>query len=326
MTLARKSSVGDPQDEPKTKKMADNQILDAINGIRASVTAMEAQMRSAPTKADLGNIVNEIRAVREDVIRNTDRIDTLFDLRRSDEKILDKKLGRLIGAKMSAQVASSKGQSTHGSKNEQSFLICRRSIRMWPVEKVHGTDKAVDEFLRKVLIPETVMEGLTVEKIEPISQPRRSKVVNEVTVRFATSQQRDAVQSYAYNLAQVQGKAGIWLEVPDFLRGLFRQYEEHSAELRAKFGTVKRAIRFDDVALSLYMDVKLDDTEWHRISAVEMATIHAKKKQLCQNGPSTSKAAAERKKIFMQETQPDYPRVETDEEEFSDCNGQESSK
>ena len=84
----RKPSVRDPTEESLPKKMADNQILEAINGIKASVTAMEKQLKAAPTKEDIGAIVNELRGVKEKVIRNTDRIDTLFDLRKEDNAIL----------------------------------------------------------------------------------------------------------------------------------------------------------------------------------------------------------------------------------------------
>ena len=49
---------------------------------------MEKQLKAAPTKEDIGAIVNELRGVKEKVIRNTDRIDTLFDLRKEDNAIL----------------------------------------------------------------------------------------------------------------------------------------------------------------------------------------------------------------------------------------------
>ena len=86
----RKSSFEPLQDEPLPKKMADNQILDAINGIKSSMAAMEQQLRTAPTKADINGLVSEIKGVKETVIRNTDRIDTLFDMRKTDSDFLAK--------------------------------------------------------------------------------------------------------------------------------------------------------------------------------------------------------------------------------------------
>ena len=115
-------------------------------------------------------------------------------------------------------------------------------------------------------------------------------------VRFSTSQQRDVVQSYAANLASSQGKAGLRIDVPDKLRGLFRLFESH-------FGQIKRAVRFDDIEQSMYMDVKLEDTNWHRITAADIREVKARKKK---SAPSTaalaagnSSAEAERKKILL---------------------------
>ena len=127
------------------------------------------------------------------------------------------------------------------------------------------------------------------------------------------------LQSYASNLASVQGKAGIRLEVPDFLRGLFRQYESHAATLRSKFGQVKRAIRFDDVEQSLYMDVKLDSTDWHRISASDIRKVHAAAK--CNPRPprASAKDESERNKILLFEERPECYQVVSDEDEFSDA-------
>lgn len=90
-TARKRKSTSDHIEEPVPKKMAEAQLLEAINGIKKSVGAMEQQMKNVPCKADLGVLVNEIRGVKETVIRNTDRIDTLFDLRKND--------GRTIGTK-----------------------------------------------------------------------------------------------------------------------------------------------------------------------------------------------------------------------------------
>ena len=104
------------------------------------------------------------------------------------------------------------------------------------------------------------------EDLQRIDQARRSKVKKEVLIRFRNSQTRDLIQSYAPNLAAFDGTAGLRMEAPDFLRGLFRLFEAHGAALRAKYTSVKRSIRFDDVEMSLFMDVKLRSTQWHRIT------------------------------------------------------------
>ena len=319
----RKNSAAENPGEPASKRMADSQILEAINGIKTSVAAMEAQMKTAPTKDDLAGIVTEIRGVKESVIRNTDRIDTLFDLRKSDDKLLTRKVERIVENKMGTTAT---GRPQSGGSKEENFLRCRRSVRFWPVTGT-GNEQGVQTFLKSILkIPDAVIEGLQIEKIERISQTRRSTIKDEVLVRFANSQQRDVIQSYASNLAAVQGKAGIRIEVPDHLRGLFRQYETHAANLKNKFGSLKRAIRFDNAEQSLYMDVKLDNTDWHRVSAEDMKKVQSMAKRNTDGQSSSSRVQAEKKRILLQEDQPECVQVESDEDDFSDAEDNDPRK
>ena len=76
----RRGSAGTLQGEPSSKRMAEGQILEAISGINKTMVTMQDQLKSVPTKTELGALVSEMRGVKEMVIRNTDRIDSLFDL------------------------------------------------------------------------------------------------------------------------------------------------------------------------------------------------------------------------------------------------------
>ena len=169
-----------------------------------------------------------------------------------------------------------------------------------------------------------MLSGLNIEKLKTVSQARRSKITGEVLVVMRTSQQRDVVQSYAYNLAEANGRAGIRMDIPDFLRGLFRQFETHAVNLKAKYGPIKRAIRFDDLCCSLYMDVKLVDSDWHRITAKEMKKI----KPSNSTAPApTANAAADKRRILLQDQndQPTYHVASDDEDEFTTPNQQNNS-
>ena len=91
---------------------------------------------------------------------------------------------------------------------------------------------------------------------------------------FSSSRERDLVQSFAANLANHNGKAGIRMELPEHLRGLFKLFKAHGAELRRKYPGLKRAIKYDDASQSLCMDVKMPDkNKWHKIGEVEMRDI-----------------------------------------------------
>ena len=74
---------------------------------------------------------------------------------------------------------------------------------------------------------------------------------------------RDRITSYGKNLAnyvdaQNNPTAGMRLDYPAFLGGVFRDLEWYGAHLRQKHGNgTRRNIRFDEENSSLYMDVLL---------------------------------------------------------------------
>ena len=176
--------------------MAENQILEAINGLKTSMTAMEQELRAAPTKTDFNSLVTEIRSVKENVIRNKDHIDTLYDLRKSDAEHLTKRVEKMIDNRIAS--------STNGAGNEmdgetgRDFLRCRQSIHLWPIQDSSGLEKGVKRFLTFYLkMPAEVIDTLVFVKITKQCQARRSNINDEVLAVLQTSQQRDAIQSFA---------------------------------------------------------------------------------------------------------------------------------
>ena len=81
-------------------------------------------------------------------------------------------------------------------------------------------------FLSRFLkVPDATLDNLKFEAIECQEQARRSKISDEYLVRFFNSQTRDVIQSFAVNLASAKGAAGLRMDVPDALRGLFCMFE-----------------------------------------------------------------------------------------------------
>ena len=198
-------------------------------------------------------------------------------------------------------------------------------MRLWPVQESDGLERGVKRFLTFYLkMPEETINGLVFERIAKQVQSRRSKIKDEVVAILQTSHQRDTIQSYAFNLSAAQGLAGIRLDIPDHLRGLFRLFESHAAALRERYGAVKRAVRFDDVDRTMYMDVKLGDTDWHRVTAAEVREADVRRKGLAAatSKPSSGASAAEKKKILFldDEQEQSYPQVESDYEECQSNN------
>ena len=116
-------------DGPAAKKMADNQILEAINGIKTSVNSMNNQMKNFSTKADLSAMMGEIKDVKEAVVQNSSRIDELFHLRKEDEGRVAKTVRQLLSD--GAGEEGNRGQASLAQ--DAQFLASRRSIRIWPV-------------------------------------------------------------------------------------------------------------------------------------------------------------------------------------------------
>ena len=149
--------------------MADSQLMEAINGIKNSVSAMEQQLRTVPTKTDFNSIITEIRCVKENVIRNKDRIDTLYDLRKRDGEAIVKKVEQLVEGRMSSIKAVSRASLS--TDNERNYLRSRHSVRLWPVKDTSGLDAGVVRFLEDCLqMPKEVIGGLVFEKVAKISQ------------------------------------------------------------------------------------------------------------------------------------------------------------
>ena len=322
----KRKSQSDSSSEPASKKMAEGQILDAIKGVKASVSAMENQLKTFTTKADLSCMVEEIKNVRDSVQVNSANIEKLFEMRQDDQDRLVKRVeeivdGKLLREKKSKQ--SEKAASNLTAENELQFLKSRRSIRIWPVSELGCLDKNVRSFLKRYLkVPPEVADKLSFEHLERLDQMRRSKISHEVLVRFSTSQTRDVIKSYAPNLADAGGKAGLRLDIPDYLRGLFRQFEAHGADLREKYGSVRRAVRLDDVSRGLTMDVKLQDTNWHTITAEEIREVWNAKKKKKDNlaglsGPSRAEKARILLKTNRKEDQQEESGDEKDDADFA---------
>ena len=288
-------------------------------------------MKTCCTKDDIGVVTRELRAGIDNTNRRVDK------LREIDDSKLIRKVEQIVTKQIAGSKPNEGGLAGHAfnNENEKDYLVCRRSARIWPVEG--GGDQLVDNvknFLEKrMLVPRQVVQGVQIEMVRKLEQPRRSKIHDEVLIRFANVHSRDVIQSYTPNLAEAKGLAGLRLELPDHLRGVFRQFEEHATALRCKYGQVKRAIRFEDSEKTLCMDVKLERTGWHRISHNELRTAQKKAKIVLQKDQLglDNRTTNEEKKLvlFENETPVDSFKpviVELDQEEDPEETGNEKSR
>ena len=164
---------------------------------------------------------------------------------------------------------------TGGENNEDKYWRARRALRLWPVRGNNNTElwKATGEFIFQTLeVPEYNLDEEAVETIRKVAsqknnRKKQQRVTDEVLVLFRDVETRDMVQSYATNLANHRGKAGMRLEVPCHLTGHFKCLERYGHSVKKEHGSeLKWHVNFDDVERSLRISVKLPGADkWDRI-------------------------------------------------------------
>ena len=259
------------EEEPAAKRMATSNkdkeadLYALIGSVKTSLDQMNDKMC---TKKDLDQLREDFSVQLNE---NTSDIRKLFSLRENDMDNLHRHVQGVVEETMAAcGGAEVRGSFALTADERDAYMKCRRSLRMWPIQ---GNRDVLAQEVRKftahyLAMSEQLVANLKFEKIWAVDQPRRSKITDEVVVQFQSTQQRDIVQSHANNLSKHTGKAGIRLEVPQFLEGAFKGLMEHAATLNAttKDG-IKRSIKFDDKEMSLCLDIKLPTAEkWHRFS------------------------------------------------------------
>ena len=316
------SFTQDIEEAPAAKKMVNEaNLLTAMNSIKASVENME---RRVVEKRD-------IETIHLKVDSHTNRINDLYAQRAKDESRLTEKVERLVELKLADIKSSRTGVlSITSSKadKEKAFFLARRTARLWPIDNGMDLLGRVTGFLiENLLIPEEVAKGLRILDMTRVQPQRRSQIEGEVVVLFKTADERDVVQSYTSNLATAKSPAGLRMEIPDHLRGLFKQFEKHAGALKQKHKDLKRSIKFDDSNQSLAMDVKLSGaTGWHRVTATEMrqlVTRFNEKKGLQHQAVGLGAEGEERREVLMLTPKkasgngPELVVVEDEEEERS---------
>ena len=154
---------------------------------------------------------------------------------------------------------------------EKNYLIARRTMRMWPVKvsaEVKSLTAAARTFCLEILkMPADQAEALQISGVIEAAPSRRGRIKNEIVVTFKTAADRDLVQSFAPNLKELQGKAGVRVDIPEHLQTTFKVLEEHANGIKGKYKeAVRRSIMFDDSSRCLMLDICLpNSSNWHRI-------------------------------------------------------------
>ena len=111
----------------------------------------------------------------------------------------------------------------------------------------------------------------------------RSKIEAEVVVEFQTASLRDSIKSTGFRLEGQ--RAGIRIEVPNFLKSDFHVLQNRSYRLKMANKEMKRSVKFDDECYGLMLDVQLPGQEWRRIRPAQARAARRADPSL-RSGPS----------------------------------------
>ena len=165
--------------------------------------------------------------------------------------------------------------SDHCPAHETAFRLARRSLRVWPIigDNADALWNAAGIFLGTNLGLKGRIDRKSIEKITRADIPSGPGVRDEALIVFVDSKARDLVMGSAAMLAPFsdnEGKptAGMRIEVPTHLLRDFRLLFKYGQNLRARHGKgTRRHVKFDDITLGLYLNVKLPgDVSWSRVS------------------------------------------------------------
>lgn len=276
--------------------------FDSLNGRLTSVTA-----QAVANKCGISNInkqLKEMQARQDGKIEERVSEAVASEIQRTGASAripeeVNQKLDRMTKEldKVRALQAVQQMSSNHSRTGSQSgarrpsaaedesrqYWEARKKIRCSPVDP--GKDnqdlyKNACAFLDEALaIPEGELAECAVVHVKKVPGHKRNNNQREVVITFDTVQTRDCVASYAPNLAHWRGqhssKAGLRLEIPDYLCGVFRVLERHAHQLKQKnLRYFKRSIKYDDVNLSLVLDYCCKEGgAWQRVHYEEAAEL-----------------------------------------------------
>ena len=185
----------------------------------------------------------------------------------------ERELAGKISSEVAKQVASSNGKTSitapsraQESKREAAYHLCRRSLKIWPVEGDDLPDAVRNFISTKLGFPDARIRLLGM--IEASALPGKvARDKREVLATFETREDRDAVKAGGINLAG-QKDVGMSLHVPGHLMDNLVALNGLAYSIKTRNPDTKRSVKFDDANLNLYLDICISG-KWRRIGPDE---------------------------------------------------------
>ena len=223
-----------------------------------------------------GHFDTKTREIKDEFMLHLGEVKKQVNCNSENIALIKKSIERLEQENASgAQTVDNAKSRTYNAEKNEKYWTSRNSLRIWSIAGTSPEELKVNvtEFLYStLLIPRN-------EKIEDrILTIRRSrtafssKIKNEVIVIFDTTSTRDFVCSHSKNLGKLgpglnRLEFGLRLDYPAFLGSDYRILDAYGAKLRRRFGQdFKRNMKFDDDLMALYLDIKLPNKRWIKIT------------------------------------------------------------
>ena len=187
-------------------------------------------------------------------------------------------------------VSRSTSPEDRDRSRKAAFDKSRRSFRAWPID---GSDQAElrssfkDFAVDALQVPEDAFEATAIQEIIRVRTSPHNAIYKEALITFGEIYDRDFFYGKARNLSEYRDSdgrptAGLRLDVPPFLLPTFKILNEHGYEIRSVHGQgTKRYIKFDEINLSLLLEVRLPgQVKWLKIRPEQARTYGEEKDQI----------------------------------------------
>ena len=269
-------------------------LQETLASIQAQLSLQTSKMDKLAQKEDVQDIANKVEGLAMSVKQNADDIVSVKTTQDQDRETFNERIAAL--EKKVQDLSDGRGGSSLSSSSfcrtsfqDERYMICRRSLRFWPVPVMYSSEDPVERitqdraaccvFMRdflKVDSPEDLV-------IEEISFPRivtRSSIRNEMLVRFSSVADRDEVISHAVNLKGIGQPAGVRLDIPDHLQSDFKTLIQYGNDARDHYGKdVKRSVRFFEEEQGLILHLGLPSGRWVKVTPTKAREIRKFRRQ-----------------------------------------------
>ena len=222
-------------------------------------------------------LIRFLNAMKEDIVQSTretvGKLESRLDNTEKGLAALEKKVedtDKRVSEQISAEVAKIGGQSVLSQgvagRREEAYHRCRRSLKVWPIEGDDLADSVRNFMKTRLKMSDDRIRSLGSIAVSSLPS-KASRDKKEVVVTFDSADERDFVKSNGPHLAG-QREAGMSLHVPGHLMDNLAALNGLAYSIKQKFGNTRRAVKFDDGAQDVYLDICIAGN-WKKVTPQE---------------------------------------------------------